>query len=145
MKNYQVYKTCMAVPIPFHYKYWKTNKIVMMMMMMMINKICQFYATPFHIYKKLLLTLKRKQQISVELHTSRRSQSCLGHSPSCTTLHKYKCMKVTHLSLNIWYEIFFQMCTNFPYIIISLRSYSLITKFLHPIYLTVHLSGFCIV
>jgi len=31
---------------------------MMMMMMMMINKICPFYATPLHTYKKLLLTVK---------------------------------------------------------------------------------------
>jgi hypothetical protein len=59
MENYHVHKKGMAVHIPLQYKYLKTNKIVMMMMtMMMINKIWQFYATPFHTYKKLLLTVK---------------------------------------------------------------------------------------
>jgi len=58
MENYQVHKKCMAVPILLQYKYWKTNTIVVMVMIMMVNKICQFYAAPFHTYKKLLLIVK---------------------------------------------------------------------------------------
>jgi len=31
---------------------------MIIIIIIIINKICQFYATPFHTYKKLLLTVK---------------------------------------------------------------------------------------
>jgi hypothetical protein len=71
--------------------------LMKIIMMMMIHKTCQLYATSFHTHKKLFFTAIIQRQISVELCMSGTCPSCLVHSPSCITLHKCNCMKVTHL------------------------------------------------